>query len=105
MNLFLGVFPSTCYGHFHLPVSLKRRVIFPQGLMQPLSVVPLDENIIDHAAFSVHADPDLFLFENRREFFARKLGALVGIEIFRPSFPLSSKRHPSHFPATAFSTG
>jgi hypothetical protein len=41
------------------------------------------EDIIDHTAFAVHADLNLFLLENRNKFFACELRLLVGIEILR----------------------
>jgi len=39
LNLFLGVFPLSCYSQFHLKISLQRRIVFLQGLMQSLGIV------------------------------------------------------------------
>jgi len=44
---------------------------------------PFYKDIVNHPAFAVHANLNLFLLEDRDKFFACELRPLVGVEIFR----------------------
>ena len=46
---------------------------------------PLDEDVVQKAAFAIHADLDVACFEQRSERFGGELRALIGVEDFRLS--------------------
>ena len=74
----LNVFANTL-------LTLWDRLIWPEINLFIFQYPPesLDEYIIDHTAFAIHADLNLFFLEDRNEITACKLCALVCVEIFR----------------------
>lgn len=62
--------------------KLPRRLVGAQVdiLVLDAAPEPFDENVVDPAAFAVHADVDIVVFEHTGEGVAGELHPLVGVE-------------------------